>query len=145
MPDRYLRIVLTVIALELFWIGVKDFATPVGAQQARAQAPNAQGAPQAPATAPVPTPQPLPVVVTGIDIDPARITTRSLLPVYSARTLKIEADRPIKIDADRPIPVVGAGPFTVQTDKPLPIRTDKPLQIESVPYKPGLTPGTPGE
>src|SRR4030095_17094987 len=70
MSDRYLRIVLTVIALELFWIGVKDFATPLGAQQARAQAPNAQTVPQAPAAAPVATPQPLPVVLTCIGTEP---------------------------------------------------------------------------
>jgi hypothetical protein len=136
MPDRYLRIVLTVIALELFWIGVKDFATPASAQASvPAQAPAAQApaAPQAQPAAPTPTPQPLPVVITGINLDPAGLNERSLLPIYSARTLKV--------DSDRPIPVVGAGPFTVQTDKPLPIRADRPIQVESVPYKPGRTPG----
>ena len=32
--DRYVKTVLTIIALELFWIGVKDLATPVTAQAA---------------------------------------------------------------------------------------------------------------
>ena len=32
--DRFLRIVLVVIALELLWIGLKDFAPPVTAQTA---------------------------------------------------------------------------------------------------------------
>jgi hypothetical protein len=37
MTDRYLRIVLTVIAVELAWIGLKDvLPTPVAAQQAAA-------------------------------------------------------------------------------------------------------------
>ena len=30
--DRYVKVVLTIIALELFWIGVKDPAPPVAAQ-----------------------------------------------------------------------------------------------------------------
>jgi len=30
--ERYLRIILTVIAIELLWIGVKDFAPEVSAQ-----------------------------------------------------------------------------------------------------------------
>ena len=34
MPrDRYLKIILTVIAIELGWLGVKDMAVPVSAQQ----------------------------------------------------------------------------------------------------------------
>ena len=32
MTDRYLKIILTVIALELFWLGVKDIGTPVAAR-----------------------------------------------------------------------------------------------------------------
>ena len=32
MSDRYLKVVLTVIALELGWIAMKDGGTPVGAQ-----------------------------------------------------------------------------------------------------------------
>ena len=32
--DRYVKIVLTIIALELFWIGIKDTAPPVVAQAA---------------------------------------------------------------------------------------------------------------
>ena len=30
--DRYVKVVLTVIAIELFWIGIKDTAPPVSAQ-----------------------------------------------------------------------------------------------------------------
>ena len=32
MADRYLKVVLTVIAIELAWLGVKDVGTPVAAQ-----------------------------------------------------------------------------------------------------------------
>ena len=36
MPrDRYLKIILTVIAIELGWLGVKDLAVPVSAQQTK--------------------------------------------------------------------------------------------------------------
>ena len=45
--DRYVKIILTVIAVELLWIGLKDGATPVVAQAQRA---------------------PTPVVITGIEL-----------------------------------------------------------------------------
>jgi hypothetical protein len=32
--DRYLKVILTVIAIELLWIGVRDMAPPVAAQGA---------------------------------------------------------------------------------------------------------------
>ena len=35
--DRYLRIILTIIAIELLWIGVRDAAPPVAAQAAPAR------------------------------------------------------------------------------------------------------------
>lgn len=128
MSDRYLRIVLTVIAVELFWIGIKDLGTPAAAQAA----PVAQAAP---AAQPAP-PQPTRVIVTGIDLDPARMAqdpARRALPVYATQT--------VKVDSDRPLPVVGAAPFTVRTDRPLQIEAARPLPVEAVPYTPGRTPG----
>ena len=92
MSDRYLRIVLTVIALELFWIGVKDFATPVTAQAALT-----------------------PVVIRSIQLPPG---SQEYLPVGvvgqpvrvdTVRPVKIEADRPIKIEADRALKVENVG------------------------------------
>ena len=90
--DRYVKIVLTIIALELFWIGVKDLAPPVTAQAGPTQ-----------------------VVIRGIQI-PAG--SNEYLPVGVvgqpvrvdvARVVKIEADRPIKIEADTPLKVENVG------------------------------------
>ena len=54
MPrDRYLKIILTVIAIELGWLSVKDIAVPVSAQQTQQ---NQQ------------TPQLTGVVIRGIDL-----------------------------------------------------------------------------
>ena len=92
--DRYVKAVLTIIALELFWIGVKDAAPPVAAQ---AQA------------------QPTQVIIRGIQIPAA---SNEYLPVGVvgqpvrvdvARPVKIETDRPIKIEADRALKVENVG------------------------------------
>jgi len=112
VPDRYLKIVLTVIALELFWIGMKDIATPVSAQPAATR-----------------------VVITGVDIAPGP-AQRGTLPVAirsSEATLSIQADRPLKIEADRPLGVL--------IDRPLRIDSDRPIKVENVGYTPARKPG----
>ena len=90
--DRYVKTVLTIIALELFWIGVKDLAPPVTAQA-----------------------QLTPVVIRGIQLPPR---SEEYLPVGivgqpvrmdAVRPIKIEADRPIKIEADRALKVETVG------------------------------------
>ena len=92
--DRYVKIVLTIIALELFWIGVKDTAPPVTAQA---------------------QPAPTQVVIRGIQLPPG---SNDYLPVGVVgqpvrvdvtRPVKIEADRPIKIEADRALKVENVG------------------------------------
>lgn len=92
IADRFVKTVLTIIALELFWIGVKDTATPVIAQAGLT-----------------------PVVIRGIQL-PAR--SEEYLPVGvvgqpvridAVRPIKIEADRPIKIEADSPLKVENVG------------------------------------
>ena len=124
MRDRYLRIVLTVIALELLWIGVKDTAVPVAAQQAEATR----------------------VIITGVDIGPAA-SPRGALPVMvrpGDLALRIQADRPdrpLKIEADGPITVEGDRPLAVSIDRPVKVETDRPLTVEQVPYTPGRIPG----
>ena len=113
MQDRYLKVVLTVIALELGWIGVKDMAAPVAAQQ----------------------PEATRVVITGVDLAPAA-TPRGALPVM-VRTgdaaLRIQADRPLKIEGDRPL--------AVSIDRPVKVEADTPLKVEQVQYTPGRIPG----
>jgi hypothetical protein len=92
--DRYVKVVLTIIALELFWIGVKDVAPPVAAQG---------------------QPAPTAVVIRGVQI-PAG--SNDYLPVGVVgqpirvdvpRVVHIETDRPIKIEADRPLKVENVG------------------------------------
>jgi hypothetical protein len=98
--DRYVKTILTIIALELFWIGVKDLGTPVTAQAALT-----------------------PVVIRGIQLAPR---SEEYLPVGivgqpvridSTRPLKIEADRPIKVENDRPLKVENVG-FTPSRNPP---------------------------
>ena len=90
--DRYVKTILTIIALELFWIGVKDLATPVTAQAALT-----------------------PVVIRGVQLPTG---SNEYLPVGivgqpvridAVRPIKIEADRPIKIEADRALKVENIG------------------------------------
>ena len=90
--DRYVKTVLTIIALELFWIGMKDGATPVTAQS---------------------QPQLTPVVIRGIQLGsndylPVGVVGQPVR-VDITRVVKVEADRPIKIEADRPLKVENVG------------------------------------
>jgi hypothetical protein len=113
MTDRYLKIVLTVIAVELGWLAINQHAAPVAAQ---VQAPT-------------------PVIIRGIDM-PYTNTGRDALPIsiVSARApITVEADRPLPIEAPRPIRVEAAG--TVR------ITSDQVLKVENVGYTPARRPG----
>jgi hypothetical protein len=124
MSDRYIKAILTVIAIELLWIGVKDIATPVAAQQAVQPTP-------------IVAAQALPVVIRGIELaNPSRpVDSRGALPIYAAQTLNV--------DAERPLPVVSTAPLKIENDrnKPLYIDATRPLPVQSAPYTPGKTPG----
>ena len=95
MPrDRYLRFILTVIAIELLWLGLKDLAPSVAAQaQPRAAAP-------------------APVVITGIRLDdrnqdalPVSAIGNVTVQLVPQTVVRIRADQPLKVEADRPLPV----------------------------------------
>jgi len=78
--DRYLKIILTVIAIELGWMAMKDAAVQVSAQPAAT-----------------------PVVIRGIDLpnnDSLPVTV-----VRSLNTLRVTADSLVRIRADQPIVV----------------------------------------
>jgi hypothetical protein len=121
--DRYLKAVLTIIAVELGWIAMTHGAQPVAAQTAAAAA--------------------TPVVITGVQLR----DQNAFLPVgvvggyrtippnprLDQLAVKIEADRPIRVDM--PIPV------EVRTMYPVKVEADKPLKVESVPYTPAQRPG----
>ncbi len=123
--DRYVKIVLTVIALELFWIGMKDTAPPVSAQA---------------------QPAPTPVVIRGIDISGPEAGFLPVAVVGSYRrvpvgardaverlTTDVTADRAIRVETERPLDVTVQGPVRVETDRP--------LKVESVQYAPSRKPG----
>lgn len=123
--DRYVKVVLTVIALELFWIGMKDTAPPVSAQ--------AQAAPTA-------------VVIRGIDVGGPEAGFLPVAVVGSYRTVpsraresvdrlttEITTDRAIKMEADRPIDVTVQGAVRVETERP--------LLVQSVQASPAQRPG----
>lgn len=85
MSDRYLKVVLSAIALELFWLCVNGMPRLASAQA---------GA--------------IPVVITGVSLEAAG---QSVLPVDVQGTVFVEASAPLKIEADRPLPVE-AVPYT---------------------------------
>ena len=122
MADRYLRIVLTLIAIELGWIALKDTAVHVSAQQNQ---------------------QPTQVVIRGVDIPCAsgdRNCREANLPVAIARV-----NDPVRVTADAPLPVDARGIVRIRTDQPMIVETrERPLLIQSVPAGTAPRPG-PGE
>ena len=113
MANRYLRIVLTIIAVELGWLGLKDVVpTPASAQ-----------------TPPAVTR----VVITGVDLP----TRTQFLPVAitgsvqgvaspswaSPDRLRVEAgDRALRVDVGGTITARIAEPIKVDTSQPLDVR-----------------------
>jgi len=123
--DRYVKVVLTVIALELFWIGIKDTAPPVSAQSQAA---------------------PTPVVIRGIDVSGPEAGFLPVAVVGGYRqipsrareaverlTTEITTDRAIRVESDRPVDVTVQGTVRVEAERP--------LRVESVPYTPAQRPG----
>jgi hypothetical protein len=85
MADRYLKIVLTVIALELLWLIAGTVVKPVSAQVAAT-----------------------PVVITGVQFETG---DAAFLPVAVRGTVTVAPAGPLKVEADRPLPVESV-PFT---------------------------------
>ena len=125
MPrDRYLKIILTVIAIELGWLGIKDLAVPVSAQQTQQN-------------------QTLtPVVIRGIDLPcgPNTLNCReTTLPVTVTRSTN-----PLRVTVDAPLPVDARGTVRIRQDQPIIVETgDRPLLIQSVPPSAAPRPGIP--
>jgi hypothetical protein len=85
MSGRYLKVVLTVIVLELAWIAVNGLPQQTFAQSAAT-----------------------PVVITGVRSDDG---TDGSLPVVVRGAVTISPNAPVTIVADRPLPVESV-PFT---------------------------------
>ena len=111
--DRYMRIVLTVIALELGWIAMKDEAIPVSAQQVE--------------------PKPTPVIIRGVDLTPGKPSSLPVTLLGSTATVKVASDRPLQIEAPRPLQIEAARPLMIQADRPIVVETaQRPLLVQSV-------------
>jgi hypothetical protein len=92
--DRYTKLLLTVIALELGWIAVSGVGVPVSAQRN----------------------EPTPVIIRGVEGAPGKEVFIPVTLVGSTRPIEIVAPQPIKIEADRPIPVeTGGEPLLIRT------------------------------
>jgi hypothetical protein len=130
LPDRYLKIILTVIAIELGWLGVKDLAVPVSAQQTQQSQQTSQN-------------QPLtPVVIRGIDLpcqSNAVNCRETSLPVSVTRT-----SAPVRVTADTPLPVDARGTVRIRQDQAIIVETgDRALLVQSVPPSAAPRPGIP--
>ena len=122
--DRYLKIILTIIAIELGWIAFTQTGTPVSAQQSAT-----------------------PVVITGIDLE----RSADYLPVsvlgqprnvpggLSGRFQPLDAT----VRNERAIAVLTQAPVDVRTVNALRIESDRsrPVWVENVGYTPARQPG----
>jgi hypothetical protein len=122
MSDRYLRIVLTVIALELAWIGIKDtVVTPVAAQQSVT-----------------------PVIIRGFDPQPGMA---AYLPVAVAGEVRNRPGnlQPLRalVDAERPVRVDIPAPITARVPDAIRLVTSpqQPLDVRVVPAAGTARPG----
>jgi len=101
IADRYTKLVLTVIALELGWLAVNQAGVPLIAQRSEAT----------------------PVIIRGVEAAPGKdafipvaVVGSTVLRIEAARPLEIVAAQPIRIHADSPIPVeTGNQPLLIQT------------------------------
>ena len=95
MSDRYLRFILTVIALELGWLGLNHATTPANAQASVT-----------------------PVIIRGIELGrdvtmPVTLSrvTSGPLDVRTIGVVRIESDQPLRVETDpnRPLRVENVG------------------------------------
>ena len=112
--DRYVKFILTVIALELLWLGAREAAPPVQAQ-----------------------PAPMPVVVTGFRFGGQDFNT---VPVAVVGGLRANPGR--ELPGVETLRVAFAEPVRLDTKEPVTVRTGvNPLIVEVVPAKPSARPG----
>ena len=111
--DRYLRIILTIIAIELLWIGLKDMAPAVVAQA-----------------------EPTRVIIASVDGGSLPVALAGQTPNAGRNPL-----RPIQIGITGDVSIQARTPLKIEADRPLKVEADRPLRVESVPYTPGVRPG----
>lgn len=120
--DRYLKVVLTVIALELGWLAINNASVPLSAQRGSSA---------------------MPVVIRGIELAgpasgmlPVTLTgNHTLVPVTltsSNTVVRVMADRPLQLEQ----------PVIVQADRPLIVESgSRPLLVQSMPATSSARPG----
>jgi hypothetical protein len=120
--DRYVKAVLTVIAIELGWLALANVAQPVSAQA---------------------QPAPTRVVITGVELGPGRLT---YLPVGIAggvnhvqvpqpAILRIDtSQQPLRVDVPSPIDVRTVGGVQIEPGQ-------RPIKTEAMPFVPQPRPG----
>ena len=122
--DRYLKVILTIIALELGWIALTLSAPPVSAQ---AQA------------------EPTPVIISGIQLrDRADFLPVGVLGQPRAVPAAVaRAFQPLDttVRNDQPLRVTVPVPLDVRTVTPIRIDSDRPIKVENVGYTPAQRPG----
>jgi hypothetical protein len=120
--DRYLKVILTIIAIELGWIALTHSGSPVSAQQA---------------------PAPTPVVITGVELR----ESDDFLPVAVLGQVRTRAasfqpvDMMIRNERERAVPVSLPSPLEVRTINAIRIDSDRPIKVENVGYTPAQRPG----
>jgi hypothetical protein len=120
--DRYLKLVLTVIAIELGWLAIQGSGVPLEAHRAAPMQVIIKGVDLTPKeTLPVSvinTNGSLPVTLTG---------NNAVVPIMSGRPLQIE--QPLIVQADRALPVEnGPRPLVVQVQQAAPSARPGPLK-----------------
>jgi hypothetical protein len=111
--DRYLRIILTVIAIELAWLGFKDSAPAVSAQA-----------------------EPARVIIASVDGGFVPVALAGQTATAGRNPL-----RPIQVGITGDVTIQARTPLKIEADRPLKVEADRPLKVESVPYTPGARPG----
>jgi hypothetical protein len=118
--DRYLKVILTIIAAELGWIALTHSATPVGAQQ------NAT-----------------PVVITGIELQGPAANDYLPVGILGQAGGRLRSGfQPIdmNVNNDR-VPVSIAQTVDVRAIGSIRIDSDRPIKVENVGYTPAQRPG----
>lgn len=110
--DRYLKGILTIIALELFWIGI-NHATPTASAQGGVT----------------------PVIIRGIQLDGAA----GFIPVGVVGSYR-QVPGPAA-SALEPLATRVQGLVSVEAPAPLRVQADQPLRVEMVEYTPKARPG----
>jgi len=111
--DRYLRIILTIIAIELLWLGLKDVAPAVSAQA-----------------------EPARVIIASVDGGFLPVALAGQTPTAGRAPL-----RPVQVGVTGDVFIQARTAVKIEADRPLKVEADRPLKVESVRYTPGERPG----